>query len=295
MAITASLVKELRERTGAPMMKCKKFLEEAGGDIEKAIEKMREADPKQAAKKAGRITAEGIVITNVSDDGKSGTILEVNCETDFVTRNEDFLNFANEVAQRALAVKANDVAMLGEQALVEGQAASIEQARQDLVAKIGENINLRRVAYIESDDIVANYVHGSRIGVIVGLKGASSQLGKDIAMHIAASNPVVVSPDQVPADLVNKEKEIYSAQAKESGKPQEIIEKMIQGRLNKFLDEVSLEGQPFVKDPDSKVGKLLKDAGASVTGFIRYEVGEGIEKKQEDFAAEVMAQVRGSE
>ncbi|MBB70847.1 MAG: elongation factor Ts [Legionellales bacterium] len=295
MAITASLVKELRERTGAGMMECKKFLVETDGDIEKAIEEMRKRGAAKAAKKEGRTTAEGIIINKVSDDNKCAVILEVNCETDFVARGDDFVNFANHVAERALAEKATSIDALLELAYNAGSDETIEKTRQDLIAKIGENINIRRLELIEAEESVGAYSHGVRIGVIVNVKGGNGQLNKDIAMHIAASSPVVVSQDQVPAELVAKEKEIFSAQAAESGKPAEIIEKMVEGRLKKFLDEVSLHGQPFVKDPNTTINKLLQEAGAEVLSFVRFEVGEGIEKKEENFAEEVMAQIRGSE
>lgn len=290
MAITASQVKELRERTGAGMMECKKALVETNGDIEVAIENMRKSGQAKAAKKAGRIAAEGVILTRSNDE--VAVILEVNSETDFVSRDEGFLAFANAVADVALENKISDVDALKAASMGE---KSVEDTRLALVSKIGENIQIRRVDILENaDGAMASYIHGGRIGVIVAMNGGDDVLAKDVAMHVAASNPEVVNPEDVPEDLVNKEKEIFVAQAKESGKPDEIIEKMIGGRLKKFLGEVSLTGQPFVKDPSTSVGDLLKSNNAQAKAFIRFEVGEGIEKKEEDFAAEVMAQVKGN-
>ena len=290
MAISASQVKELRDRTGAGMMECKKALVETNGDIELAIENMRKSGQAKAAKKAGRIAAEGIILTRTNDE--CAVIVEINCETDFVSRDEGFLAFANKVADAALANKTADVEALK---AVDLEGSSVEDAREALVAKIGENIQLRRVSLIAAEGAnLAAYLHGGRIGVIVSIEGGDDEVAKDVAMHVAASNPMVVSPDEVPADVQEKEKEIFVAQARESGKPDEIIEKMIVGRMKKYLGEVSLTGQPFVKDPSTSVGDLLKGKGAVAKSFIRFEVGEGIEKKEEDFAAEVMAQVQGS-
>lgn len=289
MAITAALVKELRERTNAPMMDCKKALQENDGDIEKAIDYMREKGAIKAAKKGGRITAEGIIVVLTSDDKKIGVIIELNSETDFVSRNEDFKKFANDIAKIALDNRLSTIEAL--QAAKMG-GSTVEETRQALIAKLGENINIRRVSLIETEHEVASYSHGDRIGVLVSVKG-EEQLGKDLAMHIAASNPQVIAPEHVSEDLIAKEKEIFMAQAAESGKPQDIIEKMVAGRIAKFLNEISLHGQPFVKDPDMTVAKLLKNNKAEVVTFIRFEVGEGIEKKTENFADEVMAQVRG--
>ncbi len=287
--ITASMVKELRERTGLGMMDCKKALAEADGDMEKAIEDLRKASGLKAAKKASRVAAEGIVLTKVAEDGNYGVIIEVNSETDFVARDDNFLAFAGQALDQAFANKDADVA-----ALLEG---GLEDARQSLVQKIGENINLRRIERVGFEDanegIVESYVHGSRIAVIIALKGGDEALARDIAMHIAAVNPMCIRAEDVPEDVLAKESEIYSAQARESGKPEEIIEKMISGRLQKFIAEVSLTEQAFVKDPDSKVGDLLKEAGADIVQFIRFEVGEGIEKEEVDFAEEVAAQVNG--
>ncbi len=293
MAITAALVKELRERTGAGMMECKKALVETDGDIELAIENMRKSGQAKAAKKAGRIAAEGVIVIKASDDGKKVAMAEVNCETDFVAKDDNFLSFANAVVERVLDSDVADVEALSALPLHEGEDTTVEEARQALVSKIGENMSVRRFVRMETDGQIASYRHGVRIGVLVEMNGGDEELGRDLAMHIAASNPVCVEEKDVPADLLAKEKEIIEAQAKESGKPDNIIEKMVEGRLRKFLSEVTLVGQPFVKDPDTTVGKLLKSKGANVNQFVRFEVGEGIEKKQENFAEEVAAQMRG--
>ncbi|HEC06328.1 translation elongation factor Ts [Thiolapillus sp.] len=293
MAITAALVKELRERTGAGMMECKKALVETDGDIELAIENMRKSGQAKAAKKAGRIAAEGVIVIQASDDGKKVAMAEVNCETDFVAKDENFLSFANAVAERVLNSDVADVEELNALPLHEGEDTTVEEARQALVSKIGENMNVRRFIRLESDGQIASYRHGVRIGVLVDLSGGDEELGKDLAMHVAASNPVCVEEKDVPQDLLAKEKEIIEAQAKESGKPDNIIEKMVEGRIRKYLAEITLTGQAFVKDPDTTVGKLLDSTDATVNRFVRFEVGEGIEKKQENFAEEVMAQVRG--
>jgi elongation factor Ts len=284
--ITAGMVKELRERTGLGMMDCKKALVEANGDMEKAIDDLRKASGLKAAKKAGRIAAEGVVLTKVSDDGNFGIIVEVNSETDFVARDENFLSFANKVINEAFTRRVSDVAAL--------MAGDLEKVREALVQKIGENINVRRIQIVEFKNpnagIVDTYIHSNnRIAVVVALKGGEATLAKDIAMHVAAVNPLVVRSEDVPKELLAKESEIYSAQARESGKPEEIIEKMIQGRLRKYVAEVSLLDQPFVKDGEITVAALLKKAGADVVSFIRYEVGEGIEKEVVDFASEVAA------
>ncbi len=288
MAITASLVKELRERTGSGMMECKKALVETDGDIDAAVELMRKSGAAKADKKAGRVAADGAVKVKVSDDGKSAVILEINSETDFVAKDENFQAFADQVLATIAEQQPDSVEALSSLQLGNGQ--SVEEARQALIAKVGENIQVRRFQQITSDGVIASYLHGSRIGVLVD-STTNAELARDIAMHVAAVNPQFVDQDGIPAEFVEKEKSILIAQAESSGKPAEIIEKMIQGRLNKFLAEVTLLGQPFVKDPDQKVSKLLADAGASVTGFVRYEVGEGIEKKVEDFAAEVASQL----
>ncbi len=293
MAITAALVKELRERTGAGMMECKKALVETDGDIELAIENMRKSGQAKAAKKAGRIAAEGVIVIKASDDGKKVAMAEVNCETDFVAKDDNFLSFANAVVERVLDSDVADVEALNALPLHEGEDTTVEEARQALVSKIGENMSVRRFVRMETDGQIASYRHGVRIGVLVEMTGGDEELGRDLAMHIAASNPVCVEEKDVPEDLLAKEKEIIEAQAKESGKPENIIEKMVEGRLRKYLSEVTLVGQPFVKDPDTTVGKLLKSKGAGVNQFVRFEVGEGIEKKQENFAEEVAAQMRG--
>ncbi|CAK0755858.1 protein chain elongation factor EF-Ts [Gammaproteobacteria bacterium] len=294
MQITAAMVKELRERTGSGMMECKKALTEAAGDIDAAVEAMRKAGLAKADKRAGRVAAEGRVIIKVDTGNQRAVIVEVNCETDFVARGDDFLDFADTVAMKILATDPSDLTVLSGLPL-KSDGASVEQVRQALVAKIGENMSIRRFSVLNSGGgQFSTYIHGTRIGVLVEMTGGSNELCKDIAMHIAASRPVCVSPDQVPAELVAKEREIFTAvSAAETGKPPAIVEKMVAGRMRKFLDEVALIGQPFVKDPNLTVGKLLAEHKATVVRFVRYEVGEGIEKKSADFAAEVMAQVRG--
>ncbi len=292
MAITASMVKELRERTGAGMMDCKKVLTKTDGDMEAAIDLMRKSGAAKADKKAGRIAADGKVVITVSENRKEASILEVNCETDFVAKDESFISFVNAVGARVLADKPADVEALAAMPLESGE--TVEEVRANLVAKIGENMQVRRFEIISSDDgQICSYNHGVRISVAVALTGGDEALGKDIAMHIAASRPLCVSEADVPEETLEKEKEILIAQAEGSGKPMEIIEKMVEGRMRKYLSEITLVGQPFVKDPDQTIAQLLKAANAEVTAFVRYEVGEGIEKKQEDFAAEVMAQVNG--
>ncbi len=293
MQITAAMVKELRERTGSGMMECKKALQEAGGDIDTAIENMRKAGLAKADKKAGRVAAEGRVAIRVSDDGKTAVIAEVNCETDFVSGGDDFMGFVNEVADVALENRPESLEAL--LALSIDGSQSIEDKRKALVSKIGENIQVRRFELMDAGaGTFGSYLHGTRIGVLLSVENGKEDLIKDIAMHIAASRPTCVTEDQVPAELLDKEREILIAQAQDSGKPQDIIEKMVEGRIRKYLAEITLVGQPFVKDPDKTVGALLKDVGANVIGFVRYEVGEGIEKKQENFADEVMAQVKAS-
>jgi len=283
MAITAQQVKELRDRTAAGMMDCKKALVEADGDIELAIENMRKSGAIKAAKKAGRIAAEGVIFAKT--EGKTALIIEVNCETDFVAMDKSFLAFAEKAADIALANKVTTVEALNALAY---DNITVEEARENLVAKIGENISVRRLQIVEGDNLGA-YVHSRKIGVISVLTGGDADLAKDIAMHVAAASPQFVKPEDVPADVVAKEKEIQLQIAIESGKPAEIAEKMVSGRMAKFTGEVSLTGQSFIKDPSISVAKLLKDASADVVTFIRLEVGEGIEKKAEDFAAEVAA------
>ena len=292
MAITASLVKELRERTGAGMMDCKKVLTETNGDMEAAIDVMRKSGAAKADKKAGRVAADGKVVITISEDAKEASIVEVNCETDFVAKDESFINFVSAVGSRVLADKPADVEALSAMPLDSGE--TVEEVRANLVAKIGENMKVRRFEIVSGGEgSVYAYNHGVRIAVAVAMTGGDEALGKDIAMHIAASRPTCIAEADVPAELLEKEKEILIAQAEGSGKPMEIIEKMVQGRIRKYLAEITLVGQPFVKDPDQTIAQLLKAAGAEVTAFVRYEVGEGIEKKVEDFAAEVMAQVNG--
>jgi len=295
MAITAAHVKELRERTGSGMMECKKALVDADGDMDAAIDALRKTGLAKADKKASRIAAEGLVVIEMSADNKTAAIVEVNCETDFVAKKEDFQDFAAAIAKRVLADNPADLEALMVMPLKDDDATSIEDARKALIATIGENITVRRFTRVESDNAIASYRHGVRIGVLVELAGGDEVLGKDLAMHIAAHDPrpVCISEDQVPADMIAAERDIFTAQARESGKPDNIIEKMITGRIRKFLGEITLLGQSFVKDPDLTVGKLLEQSGASVVRFERIELGEGIEKKSENFADEVMAQVKG--
>lgn len=295
MAISASMVKELRERTGSGMMECKKALVETNGDIEAAIEMMRKSGQAKAAKKAGRTAAEGLVVIRHNDEGDTAAIVEVNCETDFAAKAENFQSFADAVARRVVSSDAADVESLLATSLHEGDDTTIETAREALVSKVGENMNVRRFErFSDVTGTISAYMHGSRIGVLLELEGGDEALGKDIAMHIAASNPVCVSEEEVPVDLLDKEREIFRGQAAESGKPAEIMEKMVEGRVRKYLAEITLNGQAFVKDPDTTVGKLLKSNNASVKRFVRFELGEGIEKKTENFADEVMAQVTGA-
>jgi len=284
------MVKELRERTGAGMMECKKALVETGGDIEAAVEHMRKQGLAKADKKAGRIAAEGLVVVSGTPDGKRAAIVEVNCETDFVSGGDDFQAFAKQVGELVLETRPADLdALLATP--VEG--ATVEETRRALVAKIGENIGVRRYAVLESDGVVGSYVHGTRIGVLVALEGGDEGLARDLAMHIAASRPQYVDESGVPEAFLAKEREILVEQAAGEGKPAEIVAKMVEGRLRKQLAEITLVGQPFIKDPDTRVGKLLSDNGATVQAFVRYEVGEGIEKKEDNFVEEVMSQVRG--
>jgi elongation factor Ts len=293
MAISAALVKELRERTSAGMMECKKALVETDGDIEAAVEYLRKAGMAKADKKADRTAAEGLIVIETSGDAKKAAMVEVNCETDFVAKDDNFQKFSKEVASMVLNNAPADLEALMASAMQSGD--SVQDTLKGLIAKIGENMSVRRFVTLESKEgTIGSYSHGSRIGVLVDISGGDAELAKDIAMHIAASKPVCVSAEQVPAELIEKEKEIFSAQAAESGKPADIVEKMVTGRINKFLKEVTLVGQPFVKDPDSTVEKLLKSKNANVVAFSRFEVGEGIEKKQDNFADEVMAQVKGS-
>ena len=289
MTISASMVKELRERTGAGMMECKKALTESSGDLDLAVENMRKAGLAKADKKAGRVAAEGRIA--IEQAGDAVAMVEVNCETDFVANGDEFGGFAAGVAKAVLAAAPVSLEALNDAKL--GNGESVDLARRNLVAKIGENIAVRRIERFETKGgVFGAYVHGTRIGVLVELKGGTPALAKDIAMHVAASRPLCVKPDQVPVEVLEKEREIIRAQSADSGKPEAIIGKMVEGRLKKYLAEVTLLGQPFIKDPDLTVEKLLAKYGAEALRFVRFEVGEGIEKKQEDFAAEVMAQAR---
>lgn len=286
-AVSAAMVKDLRERTGLGMMECKKALKEADGDIDKAIEELRKSSGMKAAKKSGRTAAEGAVATKVAEDGSYGVLVEVNSETDFAARDEGFLAFVQQVLGHAFDNKLDDVESM--------KSGDMEATREALVQKIGENISIRRVALVEANGgVVGSYVHSNnKIAVLTSLSGGDVEVAKDVAMHVAAVNPQVAKPEDMPEELIAKEKEIYTAQALESGKPAEIVEKMIGGRVRKFLAENSLVEQQFVKDPDVKVADLLKNAGADIQGFTRYEVGEGIEVEDVDFAAEVAAQLNG--
>lgn len=281
-AITAAMVKDLRERTGLGMMDCKKALTEADGDAELAIENLRKSSGMKAAKKAGNTAAEGTI--GIKIEGGSAIMVEVNCQTDFAARDDNFLGFVNTITEAVFATKETDVEKL--------MAGDLEKVREELVQKIGENVSVRRAVVYQGD--VNSYVHtNGKIGVLVHREGGDDELGKDIAMHVAAANPQVVSPEDVSEEVIAKERDIYVAQAAESGKPAEIIEKMVGGRVRKFLAEISLVEQQFVKDPDQKVAKLLKSADATIAGFTRFEVGEGIEVAEEDFAEEVRKQMGG--
>ncbi len=290
MSISAAMVKELRERTGAGMMECKKALVETDGDLDAAAEVLRKSGQAKADKKASRVAADGRIVV-VEGDGRA-VVAEINCETDFVAKDENFIAFAEAVAETALTTGTTDIDALAAQRMADGR--TVEEARTALVAKVGENISLRRAATVEGGGTIGHYTHGARIGAVVQLDGGDATLARDIAMHVAAINPVCVDADGVPAETLERERRIFTEQATASGKPAEIIEKMVTGRMAKFLKEITLVGQPFVKDPDTTVGKLLKGAGASVRAFVRYEVGEGIEKKQDNFVEEVMAQVKGT-
>ncbi len=283
--ITASAVKELRERTGLGMMECKKALVEANGDIDLAIENMRKAGSMKAAKKAGRTAAEGLVMTKIVEDGSYGVMVEVNSETDFAARDENFSNFVKVVLDKVFTSKETNIEAL--------MAGGLEDQRLALVQKIGENISVRRAVVVGgAGQTVGSYVHSNnKIGVLVALNGGHQDLAKDVAMHVAATNPLVANPEDVPAEVLAKESEIYTAQAAESGKPADIVEKMVSGRLRKYIEEVSLTEQAFIKDPDIKISKLLKQGNAAVVAFVRFMVGEGIEREVVDFAAEVAAQV----
>ncbi len=295
MAIAATMVKELRSRTGAGMMECKGALTETDGDMEAAVELLRKKGAAKADKKSGRIAADGLIVALVSADKKSGVLVEVNCETDFVAKDENFSAYAHAVAETVMSERPTSMEALSNLSLP-GVEATVEEARRDLITKIGENINVRRFQVIEVHDAgsISAYVHGNRIGVLVKIRGGRADLGKDIAMHIAASRPLYLSKDDIPVELAAKEREIYAAQASGSGKPEKIVEKIVDGRLQKYVNEITLVGQPFVKDPDQSIGKLLKTEEATVEQFVRFEVGEGLERRSDDFVAEVMAQAKGA-
>lgn len=288
MAISASQVKELRERTGLGMMECKKALVETDGDIELAADNLRKSGAIKAEKKAGRTAAEGAVI--IASEANTALMLEINSETDFVAKDDNFKNFANAVANAALAAKETDIEKIKGLALENG---TVEESRAALVQKIGENIQVRRAALLVAEGAVGAYIHGGKIGALVSLTGGSEELGKDVAMHVAAVNPMVLNPDDVDEAVLEKEKDIIRAQPDMEGKPENIVEKMMGGRIKKFLKEVSLVEQAFIKNPDQTVGALVKEAGAEVSAYVRFEVGEGIEVEKIDFAEEVAAQARG--
>ena len=287
MSISASMVKELRERTGAGMMECKKALVETGGDMDAAAELLRKSGQAKADKKSGRVAADGRIV--IKTNGSKAVVVEVNSETDFVAKDENFVSFAESVADSALASGTTDVGVVANETLADGR--TVEAARTDLISKIGENISVRRIAAVESTGSLGHYTHGAKIGAVVALEGGDEELARDIAMHVAAINPTCIDESGVPAETLERERRIFAEQAAESGKPPEIVEKMVTGRVAKFLKEITLVGQPFVKDDKVSVGKLLDGAGAKVTSFVRFEVGEGIEKKEENFADEVMKQI----
>jgi len=290
MAITAAMIKELRERTGAGMMDCKKALTEANGDMDSAIEGLRIKGAAAAEKKSGRIAAEGVVVS--AQNELASVVVEINCETDFVAKDASFQVFASSIARLVLDESPADNESLATATMENG--STVEAARQELITKIGENISIRRFTRLDADGgIVSCYLHGARIGVLVKLSGGSDELGRDIAMHIAASKPLCISEQEMDSSLLEKEKEIFIAQARDSGKPADIIEKMVAGRIKKFLKENTLLGQPFVKNTDQTVGELVNDAGVTIIQMVRFEVGEGLEKRSEDFVSEVMAQVGG--
>jgi len=291
MAISPLMVKELRERTGAGMMECKKALVETDGDMDAAVENLRKSGQAKADKKSGRVAADGRIV--IDTDGNKAVAVEVNSETDFVAKDENFGAFVEAVASAALKSGQTDVAAFASVALADGR--SVDEARTDLITKVGENISVRRIAQVESDGPIGYYTHGARIGAVVALDGGDESLARDIAMHVAATNPTCIDESGVPAETLDSERRILTEQAESSGKPAEIIEKMVNGRIAKFLKEITLLGQPFVKDPDVTVGKLLAASNASVTSFVRFEVGEGIEKKEDNFVEEVMAQVKGAQ
>ena len=292
MSVTAEAVKQLRERTGAGMMECKKALVECSGDLDAAAELMRKQGLAKADKKASRVAAEGVVALAVAADGKSAAMVEVNCETDFVARESDFQSFSDDLGQLVLAQAPASIEALASLAFPSGE--NVDERRRALIAKIGENISIRRFATLQSTGVLGAYRHGTRIGALVALEGGDESLARDLAMHVAASNPEYLSMNDVPAEVIAKEREIETEKALGEGKPADIVAKMVEGRIRKTLNEKAFLGQPFVKDPDQTVEKLLKSAKAEVKGFERLEVGAGIEKKQDDFVGEVMAQVKAS-
>ncbi|MDJ0955955.1 MAG: translation elongation factor Ts [Arenicellales bacterium] len=294
MTITAAMVKALRERTGAGMMECKKALAESGGDMDAAIEELRKKGAAKADQKSGRIAAEGAISGIVTADGTSGVLVEINCETDFVAKDENFRAFGQKVAEIVLAQNPESVDALAKLKFSDSQQ-TVDEARVELFSKVGENLSVRRFARLDAgpEGRISVYLHGTRIGVLVHTQGGRSDLGRDIAMHVAASRPLCISRDDVPEGVLSKEREIYTAQAADSGKPQNIVDKIVEGRLQKYLNEVTLLGQPYVKDPDQSVQKLLASEDAQVVEFVRFEVGEGLERKEDDFVAEVMAQAKG--
>ena len=292
MNITADAVKQLRERTGAGMMECKKALVETKGDLDAAADLMRKQGLAKADKKASRVAAEGVVVVEKAGDARTAALVEINCETDFVAREQDFRSFCQSVAALALSARPASLEALLAAQLPGGE--TVDERRRALIAKIGENISVRRFTVLTSEGNLGAYVHGTRIGALVAVKGGDAALAHDLAMHVAASNPKYLSQAQIPADVVAKERAILTEQAQGEGKPADIVAKMVEGRLRKSLGEITLAGQAFVKDPDVTIEKLLKNAKAEVTAYERFEVGAGIEKKQEDFVAEVMAQVSGA-
>lgn len=294
MEITARLVKELRERTGVAMMDCKKALVQCDGDIDVAVEFMRKSGMAKAASKASRVAAEGLIAIERTTEGRSAAMVEVNSETDFVAKGDDFKAFATAVARCVLANTPSDVDALMNLPLDVQGGETVEEHRRQLVAKVGENISVRRFTLFNGADVLGVYRHGQKIGVLVDLSGGNERLARDIAMHVAASRPICVAELDVPAEVLSKEREILMAQAEQSGKPPEIVEKMVSGRLKKFLSEITLVGQSFIRDPELTVGELLSEGRAKVKAFARFEVGEGIEKKVENFAEEVMAQAKGA-
>lgn len=287
MSISASMVKELRERTGAGMMECKKALVETDGNLDEAVELLRKSGQAKADKKSGRVAADGRIMVLV--DGKNAAIVEINSETDFVAKDENFVKFAESVTRTVLDSDADDIASLASSKLDDGR--TVEAARTELISKVGENISVRRFEKVRAAEQLGSYTHGARIGALVSMTGGNAELAHDIAMHVAATNPMCIDEQSVPAETLERERRILSEQAAESGKPPEIVEKMVSGRVAKFLKEITLLGQPFVKDTDVSVGKLLKDANAQVEAMVRYEVGEGIEKKEENFREEVLSQI----